>query len=232
MLLTNKLYYTPFSIKSRSPCKCQPAHKNPFVLLGFLCGSSGPPIPLPFLLPTLLALPSPAAISLSAAIVPLRFSPPPLPLSILNPFQPSSSRSSLSTFSFSSRTSLSARFACSWLWLSELCNSSIVVSGVEILSLALLTSSTSCVFCFSRRWICNSRSLTVRSTFRIERASSARLEVASSSCFSSYRSWSAWPSHHFNTAELTSLIRPCKNLTSFPPCPCAKPLVSSSTHLN
>src|SRR3954447_20632174 len=75
------------------PCKYQFTHRNPFVLLGFLCGSSGPPIPLPFLLPTLLALPSPAAISLSAAIVPLRFSPPPLPLSILNPFQPSSSRS-------------------------------------------------------------------------------------------------------------------------------------------
>src|SRR5271156_1568073 len=226
------MLYAIFKSSHAPHASISSTHKNPFVLLGLLCGSSGPPIPLPFLLPTLLALPSPAAISLSAAIVPLRFSPPPLPLSILNPFQPSSSRSSLSTFSFSSRTSLSARFAWSLLWLSELCNSSIVVSSVEILSLALLTSSTSCVFCFSRRWICNSRSLTVRSTFRIERASSARLEVASSSCFSSYGSWLALLAIISTQLNFTSLIRPCKNLTSFPPCPCAKPLVSRSTHLN
>jgi hypothetical protein len=134
--------HVPSGSPSQTEC-CNITYKNPFVLLGFLWGSSGPPMPLPFRLPTLLALPSPAAISPSAAIVPLRCNPPPLPLSILNPFHPSSSRSSLRTFSLSSRTSLSARFACSWLWLSELCSSSMVVRSVDTFSLALLTSSTS-----------------------------------------------------------------------------------------
>lgn len=128
-------------------------YKNPLLSLIILLSS-----PLPASLPLL-----PSAAPLTLPLPPHSLPPLPEPLSILNPFQPSSSRSSLKPFSFSSRRSLSALRAASWLFVSSACSSSTVCKRRSILSLPFETSSESCWACFSRReiWACRSR--TVRS---------------------------------------------------------------------
>ena len=167
-------------------------YKNPLVPLTFRAGfasASPDPDPEPCLclfkpmeLPRLL-LSSPLSLNGPGRTkVPLRLR---LSLSIRNPLHPSSSRSIRSARSRSSRRSRSARLAKSWLALSEDWSSSMVVSSAEILSRALLRSSVKEPLSFSRRSICDWRSLTVRSTLRMLRASAVFLLSAASSCLSS-----------------------------------------------
>ena len=143
------------------------------------CDSSSPP-PLALQLPPtrlrrLLTVP-PAAplLELFSTLPPRRL------------FQPSSSRSIRSDFSFSSLSSRSARRAVSWLDDSEDWSSSMVLRSLSTLSRILVTSSASWVFCLSLRSIWPWRSLTVRSTLRTERCSFVRSASRSSSWVSSY----------------------------------------------
>jgi len=103
----------------------------------------------------------------------------------LRPFQPSSSLSNLSPLSRSSLSSRSARLADNWFAESEVCSSSMVDKRLEIFSRALDRSSVRDVTCLSRRSICDCKSLTVRSTVRMLRASVERLDSAASRDFSS-----------------------------------------------
>jgi hypothetical protein len=129
----------------------------------------------------------PRRLCTSPASLPTAGTPSTLLRSIRRPFHPSSSRSILKHFSLSSRSSRSARLACSWAAESVDWRSSIVARRDEILSRALARSSDSEVFCLSRRSIWVWRSRTVRSTLRIERASAVRLLSAVSRAFSSCR---------------------------------------------
>ncbi|KAL0475355.1 hypothetical protein QR685DRAFT_44825 [Neurospora intermedia] len=124
--------------------------------------------------------------------LPATLPPPPPPPPIADPFSmrrffhPSSSRSSLRAFSFSSRSSRSARRADSSLADSEDCSSSMVLSNLSTLSRMRVTSSWSCVFCLSLRSIWDCRSLTMRSTLRTERWDLLRSFSCSSSWDSSW----------------------------------------------
>ncbi|KAF2251646.1 hypothetical protein BU26DRAFT_240902 [Trematosphaeria pertusa] len=127
----------------------------------------------------------PRRLRTSPASLPAPGTPRALRRSTRRPFQPSSSRSRRRLFSFSSRSSRSARLAASWLVESEDWSSSIVLRSLEILSRALLRSSTAAAFCLSRRSIWFWRSLTVRSTLRMLRDSERRVVSEVSSAFSS-----------------------------------------------
>ncbi|KAI1748647.1 hypothetical protein F4782DRAFT_516267 [Xylaria castorea] len=91
-----------------------------------------------------------------------------LPFSMRKCFHPSNSRSRRSAFSFSVRNSRSARRAVSWFVLSLAWSSSIVLSSFSTLSRNLETSSFNCVVCLSLRSICDCKSLTARSTLRVD----------------------------------------------------------------
>ncbi|KAB5547230.1 hypothetical protein GE09DRAFT_204149 [Coniochaeta sp. 2T2.1] len=203
-------HYTPYNTKPQDSIPKSNTtsrfYKNPFVKLGarpillFLFGtstnmpfSSTPSAPGPNILPLfhgtdpkpptrLLMLPPIILLALSPAADILKL----LPFSILRLFQPSSSRSRRRAFSFSSRSSRSARRAESSLADSEACSSSIVLRSLSTLSRMRLTSSERWAFCLSFRssWVW--RSLTVRSTLRTERWDLLR---SVSCCSSSDSSW-------------------------------------------
>ncbi len=150
-------------------------HKNPLLSLNILLTSA------PFTLPlAILSCPS-----LPLLTLPLPSNPLLAPLSILKPFHPSNSLSSLKPFSLSSLRSLSALLAANDVLVSSACSSSTVANSLSIFSLPFVTSSSSWVACFSRRWIWDVRSRTVRSTLRTERREVVCWEAwVSSSCSS------------------------------------------------
>ena len=146
----------------------------------------------PLLLLNILLIPSPFSLPLSPWL-PLMLPPhslpppfPPVPRSILSPFHPSSSLSSLSPFSLSSLRSLSALRALNWLFASSACNSSTLCNRRSIFSRPLATSSVSWLAILSRRASCDWRSRTVRSTLRTERRDAECVLSCVSSWCSSY----------------------------------------------
>jgi len=159
-------------------------HKNPLVMLTLLCTAPSTILTLPLAPSPPLTLPTILPLSLPPPLLPATL--PKTPLSTLNPFHASNSRSRRSAFSLSSRKSRSALRAASWFFESSDCNSSIVVSSRWIFSRELAISVSKRVLVLSRRSICAWRSRTVRSMLRAERAVRAVFVVASSSCFSSY----------------------------------------------
>lgn len=133
-------------------------YKKFFVKLLLRCGISkdgtlpprldlGSPIPRPYTPP----LPPPPPKSLRARKVLLRRMGSMLYSSLA--LKPSSSRSRRNAFSFSSRSSRSARLAWSWFVESEDCNSSMVARRRSILSRDFEMSSLSCTLALSRRSI-------------------------------------------------------------------------------
>ena len=174
--------------QSITPTKDDRIHKKPFVALTRLscrcaasdesCSAPGATEPSLILRPLMLpaSLPKPPGTPRP---------PRALLRSNLRPFQPSSSLSNLSPLSRSSLSSRSARLATSWFAESEVCSSSMVDKRLEILSRAFPRSSVSDVTCLSRRSIWDCKSLTVRSTVRMLRASVERLDSAASRDFSS-----------------------------------------------
>lgn len=173
------------------------------MLLGILCGMSLEENPLlPLLLPTSLKVTCPR------------------PLSTRRALQPCNSRSSRNDFSFSSRSSRSARRTCNCVSVSLCWSSSIFRSKRSILSRALLTSSVSCALTLSLRSIWDWRSLTVRSTFREERCSELCLASCSSRWVSNWKHSSLAHGHYSKatkSGEPTSLILLCRNFISWLP---------------
>ncbi len=151
-------------------------HKNPLLSLNILRTSAPLTLPLAVL----------SCSSLPLLTLPVPSNPLLPPLSILNPFHPSNSLSSLKPFSLSSLRSLSALLAANAVLVSSACNSSIVANNLSIFSLPFVTSSSSWDACFSRRCIWDVRSRTVRSTLRTERREVVCWEAFFSSSCSSY----------------------------------------------
>jgi hypothetical protein len=166
----DRIYKKPFVTLTRLSCLCVASDDS----CSAPCATEASLILRLLMLPT--SLPNPPATPR-----------PPRALfrSNLRPFQPSSSLSNLSPLSRSSLSSRSARLADNWFAESEVWSSSMVDKRLEILSRALAKSSVRDVTCLSRRSICDCKSLTVRSTVRMLRASVDRLDSAASRDFSS-----------------------------------------------